>query len=254
MALFTDGVLNTLAELQAYDNRVLDVASAEGLDVTAKSALAQEQIGTKLLLFLRRNAKRGPGSLSPNMTVDGIVNTAPLKRWHAYETLSLTYQDAYNNQLNDRYQGKWKQYIELSNAAADTLFSVGVGTVSIPTPKASAPDISIVPSSAAGRTYYACASWVNIRGEEGQSSDAVQVTTTNGAAAELSMAQAPKHVSAWNIYAGPAPELMTLQNTSPLSLNDIWTAPPTRFVAGRTPRTGQLPEHWITERRIIPRG
>lgn len=254
MALFTDGALNTLGELQAYDNRILDVASAEGLDVTAKSSLAQEQIGSKLLLFLRRNARRGPGVLSRNITVDEIVNTAPLKRWHAYETLSLIYQDAYNNQLNDRYQGKWKQYVELSNAAADTLFSVGVGTVSVPTPKASAPDISIVPSGAAGTNYYACASWVNIRGEEGHASDAVQVTTRNGFTAEISMTQAPKSVSAWNIYAGPAPELMSLQNTLPLSLTDIWTAPPTGFAAGRNPGTGQLPEHWITEQRLIPRG
>lgn len=41
MALFTDGVPSTVEDLAAVDSQLLNVAHAEGIDVTQKLTLAQ---------------------------------------------------------------------------------------------------------------------------------------------------------------------------------------------------------------------
>src|SRR5437660_1117827 len=98
MALFTDGPLSTSGELQQYENGILNVASTENIDITGKGLLAQGEIATELLLFLERNSFSNAGLLvRQSIGVGDVVITEPLKRWHAYKTLALVYQDAYNN-------------------------------------------------------------------------------------------------------------------------------------------------------------
>src|SRR5260370_28751846 len=98
MALFTDGPLNTSVELQQYENGILDVASTEKIDITAKARLAQGEIAAELLLFLDRNSLWDPRLLvRQSIGISDIVITEPLKRWHVYKTLSLVSQDEYNN-------------------------------------------------------------------------------------------------------------------------------------------------------------
>ena len=65
-----------------------------------------------------------------------MVVTEPMRQWHIHKTLVLIYRDAYNNQLNDRYQGKWAEYEALAKASAQTYFQIGVGLVADPVPKA----------------------------------------------------------------------------------------------------------------------
>ena len=48
MALFTDGPISTTDQLVAHDSSVLDVSNREGIDLTAKLALAQEELGVQL--------------------------------------------------------------------------------------------------------------------------------------------------------------------------------------------------------------
>src|SRR5260370_23923411 len=137
MAPFTDGPIHTSGELQNYDTAILNVASTEGIDVTSKGILAQEEIATELLLFLNRNSNFDPQYLvRRRIGVGDVVLTPPLRRWHAYETLALVYRDAYNNQLNDRYQGKWKEYAEFASNAAETLFEAGFRPMHITRPQA----------------------------------------------------------------------------------------------------------------------
>src|SRR5581483_10270804 len=144
MALFIDGMLNSLLELQSYENRILDVASTENIDVTGKARIAKERLASELRLFLRRNSPSDSfWALTARVNVDDVVVSDPMKRWHAYETLSLIYQDAYNNQLNDRYLGKWKEYAQFAKGALLTLFEVGVGIVRNPAPKASGPALIV---------------------------------------------------------------------------------------------------------------
>ena len=54
MALFNDGPLCSLLDLQNAESGILNVASTEGIDLAGKIALAQGTIANELILFLLR--------------------------------------------------------------------------------------------------------------------------------------------------------------------------------------------------------
>jgi hypothetical protein len=255
MALFTDGPLSTSVELQEYENDILNVASTETINITAKAGIAQGDIATDLLLFLDRNSLWDPRLLVRRIIgIRDIVVTQPLKRWHAYRTLAMVYQDAYNNQLNDRYQGKWTQYSQLANTAGQTLFEVGVAIVHLPIPRASEPSLTIVPMGVTGSSYFICVSWLGTSGQEGLASAALQATSIDGSAVMVGVSNPPAVAVFWNVYAGSAPEKLALQNSAPLAVTATWMLPTTGIGPGRAPGDGQLPEWWIVDRRVLPRG
>jgi hypothetical protein len=255
MGLFTDGPIHTSGELQNYDSGILNVASTEGINVTSKALLAQEEIATELLLFLRRNSISDPRFLvRSRIGVCDIVITQPLRRWHAYLTLALTYRDAFNNQLNDRYEGKWKEYVEVASNAAETLFEAGVGIVHHPVPKAGQPLLTPAPANVSGTQYYIRISWVSASGQEGAASDVLQVTSGDGSVMMVRTATPPPGVDSWNVYAATDPGQMQLQNASPLLVNMAWALPVTGLSGGRPPGEGQAPEWWLIERHVLPRG
>ena len=255
MALFTDGPLNTGVELQQYENGILEVSSTEHVDITAKATLAQAEIAGDLLLFLDRNSLWDPRLLiRQRIGIMDVVISEPLKRWHVYKTLAMIYQDAYNNQLNDRYKGKWMQYDKLSGAAAQTLSQVGVGIVHQPIPRASEPSLTVVSMGVTGSSYYVRASWLSMSGQEGSISAAAQVTSSDGAAVVLGVSNPPAEAIFWNVYAGNGPDDVTLQNATPLSISDTWMLPTTGLRMGPAPGDGQVAEWWIVDRHILPRG
>lgn len=255
MALFIDGPLSTSFELQKYENDILKVASTETIDITAKATIAQGDIATDLLLFLDRNSLWDPRLLVRRIIgIRDIVVTEPLKRWHAYRTLAMVYQDAYNNQLNDRYQGKWTQYSQLASAAAQTLFEVGAGIVHQPIPRATQPSLTIVPMGVTGSSYFVRVFWLSTSGQEGLASTAVQATSSDGSAVVVAVSNPPSGATLWNIYAGNGPDNVTLQNSSPLPVSATWMLPTTGLRTGRPVGDGQPPEWWIVDRRILPRG
>lgn len=255
MALFIDGPLSTSVELQQYENGILDVASTEKIDITAKATLAQGEIAAELLLFLDRNSLWDPRLLvRQRIGISDIVISEPLKRWHVYRTLAMVYQDAYNNQLNDRYRGKWTQYNQLSSAAAQTLFEVGVGIVHQPIPRASEPSLTLVPMGITGNSYYVRVSWLSTSGQEGTTSAAAQATSSDGSAVVVGVTNPPPGAVFWNVYAGNGPDDVTLQNTAPLPVSATWMLPTTGLQTGTAPGDGQVPEWWIVDRRILPRG
>ncbi len=53
--------------------------------------------------------------------VSDVVVTRQMKRWHALHTLEIVYRDAFNNQLNDRYQAKFVEYQELRETRGSRL-------------------------------------------------------------------------------------------------------------------------------------
>src|SRR5207245_3574237 len=116
MALFTDGPISTLDQLAAQDTAVLDVASTEGIDATAKLTLAQQEVGIELTAVLTRSIRSGvysfwwPGNpltfLGP-LQLQYIVVTSPLQLSHTFQTLAILYRDAYNHELNAHYSWTW---------------------------------------------------------------------------------------------------------------------------------------------------
>jgi len=256
MALFTDEPINRSSELQAYETNILNVASTEGIDVTVKAALAQDELGTRLHLFLKRNRFNDAYAyyaMEPHIGLQNIAVIPALKRWHAYKTLALVYRDAYNNNLNDRYKGKWDEYETLAASTAADLFAGGVGIVSAPMAKASVPVLTTVAAGVTGTTYYAAVSWIGSIGQEGEASDVVQATSADGSTVQVSIVPGPG-VRCWNLYAGSTPDGMTLQNISPMAVTGSWAYPASGLVAGRALPDGQLPDRWICDRRILQRG
>lgn len=262
MPLFNDGPINTEQDLQTFETSVLDVASVEGIDLGAKAAIAQDEIGTDILAFLlrRETAVMQPGFIGlPSMLrrkvgTGDVVVTPPLKRWHALLSLARTYRDAYNNQLNDRYQGKWKAYEQDASVAADRYMQIGVGLVGSPLPVPSIPGLSFVAGSGAGANYFVSVTWLNATGQESAPSQLASLTVGTGAQLLVTAPAAPSNAVSWNVYAGSNSTATMLQNAAPIALGQSWTQPPGVPAQGVAPGAGQSPDRYLVNDRLMQRG
>jgi len=260
MALFNDGPISTAADLQQYENSILTVASTENIDLAGKMMLAQQDLANEVVSFLLRRRQRcdylpwgdSSGSLSLR-ELTNVVVTDPLREWHIHRTLALVYRDAYNNQLNNRYQGKWMEYEVLAKASKRTYFQIGVGLVANPVPQAAAPVLATVTGTAAGGTFYVAVTWVGAAGQEGAPSALGQLSTSNGQQLLVSVGNPPQNVTTWNVYVGTTPTTLTLQNVDPILSTIGWTMT-SAVNAGVALPTGQLPTWFAVDNRVIERG
>jgi hypothetical protein len=255
MALFSDGPISVPADLQRYENAILNVASTESIDLGAKIMLAQQDLANEIVLLLYRRSSLHEYSpdYRRSLGVKDVVVTEPLRQWHVHRTLSLIYRDAYNNQLNDRYQGKWAEYEVLAKASARTYFQIGVGIVADPIPRAVAPVVSGTTGTAAGGTFYVAVTWVNAPGQEGAPSDFVPCATSDGEQLMVTVGIAPPCVTSWNVYVGTLPSMLNLQNQSPLGTSSSWTMT-SGLNPGKPLSEGQKPTWFVVDHRVIERG
>jgi len=255
MALFTDGPISSAKDLQEYEASVLSDANAEGIDVVAKVTLAQQDLANELILFLLRRApfRDYQPEVRRSRGLADVVVTDALRQWHIHKALALVYRDAYHNQLNDRYQGKWNEYEQLAKGSSRTYFQLGVGVVADPIPKATTPGLSSVAGNAAGATFYVVATWVNSTGQEGAPSAFAQLSTSTGQVLAVALTGAPQNAVGWNAYVGASPGAVTRQNESPLGIGSSWT-----MTGGLNPgppvTMGQKPAWFIVDHRVIERG
>jgi len=261
MALFTDGSISTLDQLAAEDSAVLDVASTEGIDATAKLSLAQEEVGMELTAAIARSPFVNPSVWWPGSTItqpplqlQQIVVTSPLRLWHTFRTLELVYRDAYYNQLNDRYQGKWNEYKDLAKWAAATLFQTGAGVVSDPIPIAQTPTLTVLSGTLPALMYFVQISWLNSRGEEGLASPVASINAPNQSTVQVSVSAWPTNAVAWSVYAGASVDSITLQNNTAWSPGQVWAAPSSGLISGAAPGTGQAPNFFQPIPRLLQRG
>jgi hypothetical protein len=257
MALFTDGPLISTEDLQKCENSILNLASVENIDLAGKIALAQGEIANLLLLFLlRRLPLRNVLDLpwaQRTRDVGDVVVTEPLRQWHVHKALALVYRDAYNNQLNDRYQGKWTEYDQLAKASSQSYFRIGVGVVANPIAKASIPLLSATAGIGSGGTFYAAVAWVNGAGQEGNASNIAEITTSDGQRVVISAVNPPVNATSWNAYAGMSPETISLQNSVPIGINSSWTMI-LGLQQGIPPGKGQTATWFLVDNHVIQRG
>jgi len=254
MALFTDGPVSLIDDLTAQDSQLLDVASTEGIDVSRKLALAQDDLGVELLVLLNKLRFADQTfwlTTAPNL--DSVVVTPALKFWHTYLSLEMVYRDAYNSQLNDRYAGKRDQFHEMAEWAREKLIQIGIGIATRPVPIASSPVVTAIPGGLADGTYYVTMAWVNACGEEGASAVPAMITIAAGTL-QVQAGPPPENATAWNAYVGNDPAAMILQNPAPLGPGDLWQQPAELVTAGRAPGTGQDPTYLKPIPRMIQRG
>ena len=120
MALFTDAQTVTLNDLLPFEASLVQVASSHNIDVDQKIALAVASVGETLFLLLKDTAMSDPQWLSRRaIGLSTVVITPPLYHWLCFASLARFFAEAYNVQLNTRFDAKWKQYKEDARVAAD---------------------------------------------------------------------------------------------------------------------------------------
>jgi hypothetical protein len=254
MALFTDGPVSSIEDLTAQDSQLLDVASTEGIDVTGKLALAQEDVGVELTVLLGKLSFADQAFWMPAQpTLGAVVVTPALKRWHTYMALELVYRDAYNSQLNDRYAGKRDQFHQMAQGACEKLIQTGVGLTLHPVPRASTPQVIAIPGALADGTYFVSIAWVNASGEEGAGS-VPAVVTIAASTLQVQAGLPPENAISWNVYIGTDEASMVRQNESPLGTGEMWRQDGAPARAGSAPGTGQEPTYLKPLPRVIQRG
>jgi len=263
MALFNDGEINSLQDLQQYESSLMNVASVEQIDLSAKLALAQDEIGADLLNYLLKQTPRDLSNLififqtvsaRRVLGTSDVVVTDSVKRWHALKSIELVYEDAYNNQLNDRYQGKWLQYQKRALGAAKQAYQIGIGLMFAPLPKPTSPILLAITGSQFENTFYVSVTWLNLAGQESAPSDVVALQTVDGTQLVVSPVTPPANAISWNVYVGLTPDGPKLQNSSPLPLATNWLLPDTGIIQGNPLPTGQTPDWYVVEDRLLQRG
>ena len=259
MALFTDPGVVTLQDLLSFEASLGQVASTHGIDVDSKIALAMDAVGERLMLWLLNAGAADPQwPTRRTLRLSTIVVTPSLRRWICFESLSRVFAEAYNVQLNTRYQGKWNEYQQQATNAAHLLFLAGVGMVYAPLPKPAVPLVSIQSGTNAAQTLFVQTAWVNSSGDESTLSDANAVTMGESASVAVAMTegalQAPATAAGWNVYAGTTTLGLSRQNMAPLVVGSVWDMPPSGLMAGALPIGGQTPDANIAFVNEIRRG
>ncbi len=252
MALFTDGPISSIDDLAARDSQLLSVASVEGIDVTQKIKLAQDEIELEIKTLLKGASHgywcAGDPDLGP------VVVTPALKMWHALRSLELVYGDAFNSQLNDRYAGKRDQFHEMAKGAYEKLVDTGLGIAACPVAQASAPTAATSSGVALpDGTYFVTTGWVNAQGEEGACAVPTTLTTSTCTLAVKAGAP-PANAAGWNVYVGWGPDELYRQNVAAIDPGATWLQPPVVGTSGAAPGTGQSPTYWKPVPRILQRG
>jgi hypothetical protein len=256
MALLSDGNPNDTEALRVYETAILDVAHVEGIDLDVKLGLAAEEVSEDVLdILLDHTRTSDPQStVRRTMGVVDVVVTRQLKRWHALHTLEIVYRDAFNNQLNDRYQAKFNEYQDLARSARDHTVRFGIGLSSNPIPQAQVPVLGAVAGLLPAATYYVQVAWLNLQQQEGEPSE---LTTFDGPAGSLLTVQAvssPANATGWNVYIGATDSSVALQNSSPIGVGGTFTLPGTGLANGRPPGDGQLADVYVIGGPMLRRG
>ena len=248
MALLMDGSPNTVETLKAMESSIADVAAIELIDVDIKLGLALEEISESLMVYLIQLGTQDPQYLiRRQIGVSTVVVTAPVRRWHALQSIALIYRDAYHNQLNERYLAKWKYFNAISADARKTLLQTGLGLVNQPVPKAPSPSTGIALGQWTPGAYVVRMAWVDSLGQVGSPGDAVTVEPSGGSAPTVTAPTAPQGIAGWNVYVGLIGSVPQLQNSAPLGFTTPWVAPAAGPVAGIPVGDGQGPDRYITD-------
>ncbi len=259
MALFTDPDVIALGDLLQYESQLVQVSTTHGIDVETKIALAASDISDRLMLWLLNTGAADPQWLQRRqLGLTTVVVTPPLYRWICFASLSKFFAEAYNVQLNTRFEGKWTEYQEQAQGGADLVFQSGIGIAYSPLARPAMPNVQIGTGDLLATSLFVQTTWVDIKGREsapsavnGQllpnlSSLAVMPAAANGAP--------PSAATAWNLYASTTDANLSLQNATPLPLSSAWQMPSTGLVSGSSPTGGQAPDFYVALSRRVLRG
>jgi hypothetical protein len=258
MALFTDSDVVTLDDLLKFESSLIQVSSTHSIDVETKIRLAVDEIGDKILLCLLQARAPEQWMVKTELGLSNIVVSSPLYRWLCFNSLARVYAEAYNVQLNTRFQGKWTEYQQQASQASNLVMASGVGVVTHPLPKPGLPTISVSQGTIAAPAIFVQVSWTGSQNQESAPSRIAGAVLNGAAGLQISLSELgtdiPQNASGWNVYAGTLQESLTLQTESPLGLDQSWEMPASGVSSGRKPGLGQSPDVNITFSKRLQRG
>jgi hypothetical protein len=248
MGLLVDGNVVGIDDLRLHDSSLLDMTSLEGIDLTSKCIVARREIEERLRSVLRREE---PAKM---LDVSQVVVTEGLRRWIAFRTLELVYQDAHFSQLNDRYGARWKQYSQLSRVAESEYVNAGIGLTTSQLRKPAAPEVTLGLGSLAPGTYFIQTTWVNSLGGESEPGPSTFVTTNGSQSLSVEARGDFLNATGWQIYAGQNEDALWRQNASPLPLNANWEMAGGILTPGPGADCGQSASIFLIPSRVVRRG
>jgi hypothetical protein len=259
MALFTDVEIVVPQDLLLYESTLLQVASSHSIDLDQKITLAEHAVAERLLLLLADAGVSDPQWFSRIVIgLSTVVVTQPMKRWLCFEALTRFFAEAYNVQLNSRFNAKWAEYQQETKGAADQFFHAGLGIVNKPLPKPQMPEVSMQAGVAPAEPLYVQVSWLDSQGHESALSPVNGLVANNQSTITVQMAEgalkSPPAAFGWNVYVGSNANRITLQNGNPLSIGSTWSLPPSGIVDGQLGGDGQEPDFIVPISRQIRRG
>jgi hypothetical protein len=259
MALFTDADVVTLNDLLQFETSLVEIASTHGINVETKINLALSAMADRVMLWLLRIGASDPQWVTRRKVgLSTVVVTPPFQKWICFDALSRFFAEAYNVQLNTRFQGKWTEYQREAAAAADMVFAIGLGIVYSPLPKPALPLVSIESGSAPAQALFVQTSWVDIRGDESALSPVNGVLLPGESSITVGMAEGavnvPEAASGWNVYVSTTETGLTRQNQVPLQIGTTWSLPSFGIIQGALPINGQEPDYLIELSRQMLRG
>ncbi len=259
MALFTDTNVVTLDDLLEFETSLVQVASSHGINVDTKISLAVSAISDQLMLWLLSMGTSDPQWLNRRLLgLSTVVVTPILQRWLCFDSLSRFFAEAYNVQLNTRFQGKWTEYQQAAEKAAERFFMAGIGIVYNPLPRPAMPLISIQSGTAPAEAMFVQTAWADSHGNEGALSAVNGIILNSSSSIAVGMAEgaveAPTAAAGWNVYASTEESDLTRQNSTPLAIGSTWQLPGSGLIDGAQPIDGQTPNLYIALSRQIQRG
>lgn len=259
MALFTDTAVITMTDLLSFEGSLAQVVSSHNINVDTKIGLAMGTISDKLMLWLLNAGALDPQWLNRRrLGLSTVVVTPALQRWICLESLSRIFAEAYNSQLNTRYQEKWTEYQQEAATAANLVWITGVGIVADPLPRPAMPLISVQSGNLPAQGIFVQTCWVDSAGIESSLSleNAVVLTASSGIAVAMAEGAlgAPTSAVGWNVYGGGQSNAVTKQNLQALAIGSTWQLPASGLQIGLTASGGQAATWYVSLANRISRG
>lgn len=260
MALFTDADVITLDDLLQLESTLVQVSSTHVIDIQTKIKLAKDEIGDKILLFLLRAGRSDHQWFSRAIVgLNTVFVTPAIYKWLCCDSLYRVFAEAYNVQLNTRFQGKLLEYQKQADAASEIVFASGIAVVPSPLQRPALPVLATAVGTMTGSTLFVQTTWVNAAGQESALSPVNGVVLNGFSRVIISMAEKgtaiPFSAIGWNIYASESQQNLTRQNSSPLSVSiESWAMPQSGLVSGRIYPGAQAPNSFVSANRRWNRG
>ena len=211
------------------------------------------------MLFLLRAGRSDPQWFCrARIGLSNVVVTPPVYKWLCCESLSRIFSEAYNVQLNTRFQGKWSEYQKQAEAASQIVFASGIGVVPKPLPRPGLPSITTGTGSLILQSLFVQTTWIDSLGQESAPSPVSAVILNGFSSVQVAMSEVsasiPQGAIGWNVYASDNQQTISRQNTSPLIIGSPWIMPQTTLIEGAALPSGQNPVTFVVSNQRWQRG